>query len=262
MKKIIVTTSWDDGHQLDIKLAGLLKKYGIRGTFYISPRNREFARSELLTDAQIIALSNHFEIGAHTMTHPILYSDWKITSYRLLRWLLIRGNEPKFDIFSNINDEEARLEIKESKKYLENLLGKEIVSFCYPDGRFNAKTQRIVKELGFKYARTVERFKFNISNNRLACGTTIHTFKHYQDILQIARFSKWDLNEFLKNMDWEYLAKAMFDYVLQRGGIFHLWGHSWEIEENNNWGKLDRVFAYIVNRNSVDYLTNGELVTN
>jgi hypothetical protein len=34
---IYVTTSWDDGHKLDMKLAVLLKKYGIKGTFYICP---------------------------------------------------------------------------------------------------------------------------------------------------------------------------------------------------------------------------------
>lgn len=32
-KQIIVTTSWDDGHKLDLKLAKLLEKHEIRGTF-------------------------------------------------------------------------------------------------------------------------------------------------------------------------------------------------------------------------------------
>ena len=31
----IVTTSWDDGNKLDLKLAALLDKYGLVGTFYI-----------------------------------------------------------------------------------------------------------------------------------------------------------------------------------------------------------------------------------
>ncbi len=30
-----ITTSWDDGHPLDFRVAELLSKYGLRGTFYI-----------------------------------------------------------------------------------------------------------------------------------------------------------------------------------------------------------------------------------
>ncbi len=72
MKKVIVTTSWDDGHKLDIRLALLLKKYGIKGTFYVSPENHEFKKADRLTKAMIKTISNNFEIGAHTMTHPHL----------------------------------------------------------------------------------------------------------------------------------------------------------------------------------------------
>ena len=94
-KQIIVTTSWDDGHKLDLKLAKLLKKYGIRGTFYISPKNREFREEDLLSDEEIIKLDRDFEIGAHTMTHPRL---------------------------TKISEREAFNEIIDSKKYLENLI--------------------------------------------------------------------------------------------------------------------------------------------
>jgi hypothetical protein len=38
-KEIIVTISWDDGQKLDLKFTNLLKKYGLKGTFYISTRN-------------------------------------------------------------------------------------------------------------------------------------------------------------------------------------------------------------------------------
>ena len=45
----IVTTSWDDGHKLDLKLAKLLKKYGVPATFYIAPNNRQWDKKDLLT---------------------------------------------------------------------------------------------------------------------------------------------------------------------------------------------------------------------
>lgn len=41
MDKAIVTTSWDDGHPSDLKLAELLKRYDVPATFYIPIDNRE-----------------------------------------------------------------------------------------------------------------------------------------------------------------------------------------------------------------------------
>ena len=29
-------------------------------------------------------------------------------------------------------------------------------------------------------------------------------------------------------------------YAVARGGVFHLWGHSWELEAYGLWGALDR----------------------
>ena len=72
MKKVIVTTSWDDGHQLDLRLAQLLQDAGLKGTFYISPGNRELPERDRLNSQQVSDLSSAFEIGAHTLTHPRL----------------------------------------------------------------------------------------------------------------------------------------------------------------------------------------------
>lgn len=57
--------------------------------------------------------------------------------------------------------------------------------------------------------------------------------------------TRWDDGHFLDN-NWP-------------GGVFHLWGHSWEIEHNKDWGRLERVLSYFANRSDVKYLNNGEL---
>ncbi len=41
MDRVIITTSWDDGHPLDLKLAELLQRYAIPATFYIPIDNIE-----------------------------------------------------------------------------------------------------------------------------------------------------------------------------------------------------------------------------
>src|SRR5207244_6002623 len=60
-----ITTSWDDGHPLDFRVAALLAKYGLRGTFYVPMT----APTRTMTAAQVRELSGTFEIGAHTVHH-------------------------------------------------------------------------------------------------------------------------------------------------------------------------------------------------
>ena len=90
----VITTSWDDGHVLDARLAALLKKYNLPATFYIAPKNREFSQSELLSRKEIKALAKDFEIGSHTMTHPVLttLSDKEIEKELLQLWY-VRDDE-------------------------------------------------------------------------------------------------------------------------------------------------------------------------
>ena len=69
MKPAVVTTSWDDGHKRDIKLARMLKEHGLKATFYVAPENQEFAKHDLLSLPEVADISKDFEIGAHSMTH-------------------------------------------------------------------------------------------------------------------------------------------------------------------------------------------------
>ena len=59
-ERLNFTTSWDDGYKSDVRIAELLKKYILTGTFYIPTCCH-------LNDEQIISLSKNFEIGGHTI---------------------------------------------------------------------------------------------------------------------------------------------------------------------------------------------------
>ena len=60
---VTITTSWDDGHQLDLRVAELLTKYRLHGTFYIP----KAAENGTMKTAQIRELSRAFEIGEFEM---------------------------------------------------------------------------------------------------------------------------------------------------------------------------------------------------
>ncbi len=229
MSGLIVTTSWDDGSILDLKLGELLTKYGIKGTFYIPCSSK---RITPMQKVDLTALAAGHEIGAHTVSHAHL--------------TLIRPSE-------------AKTEIEGSKIYLEDITGKKIKMFCYPFGEFNGDIKQIVKAAGFIGARTV---KFNGLKNipdPYEFGITTAASNHQSDESgEIARYSQAVSIKSLS--DWEIKAKVLFDLAIAEGGIWHLWGHSWEIDDHNDWDKLERVLNYISHRPGVIYASNGETI--
>jgi peptidoglycan/xylan/chitin deacetylase (PgdA/CDA1 family) len=233
MARTIVTTSWDDGHVLDLKLAGLLQEYGLPATFYIAPDNREIPARERLTSDQIRDLGRRFEIGAHTLTHPVL---------------------------TTIPAGEAEHEIAASKHRLEQILGHPVTTFCYPRGAYSEAHVGAARRAGFRYARTVRRYSL-ATGHPLEAATSLHAYRHFTDLPQIisaARFRPLRAWRYLTN--WDQLAIALFEHALSTGGTFHLWGHSWEIEANRDWPRLERVLRHIAGHNDVRYVSNGELV--
>lgn len=232
-KRIVVTTSWDDGHKLDVRLAELLKKYGIQGTFYVCPQDRELKPTELLSRQEILSISQDFEIGGHTIMHPHL---------------------------TKIPLPQAASEIAQSKTYLEDLLQKEVTAFCYPYGDYNAAVKALVAQCGYTLARTTQRYAFDVSTDPFALPTTFHTYAHYSDLHKILAFARFSPHRAKQLWDWECLAIALFEYVCETGGIFHLWGHSWEIEKYHGWQRLEHVLAYIASKRGILHQTNTELL--
>lgn len=226
-KDVIVTTSWDDGHKLDLKLACMLQKYNMKGTFYISPSYMK----EKLSEEEIRRLALSHEVGAHTLNHVNLLSVPLMS---------------------------AEKEIVDSKLYLEKILDHKVRMFCYPDGHYNKRIERIVETAGFLGARTCIHGDASSPNDPYEWHITLHASNGSP--LQTLRIWYKSRISVLALIDWEIRAKLLFDYILSKGGVYHIWGHSWEIQRNNEWNKLERVLDYISNRNRVQYKTNGEVI--
>lgn len=213
----VVTTSWDDGHPLDLKLAEMLAKYNIPATFYLPIENVERA---CMNRQQIREIAQSFDVGGHTYRHVIL---------------------------TRISTGEAEREIVEGKKSMEEIIGRELVSFSYPHGRFNKRVVNIAREAGFIGARTVMLFTRRISNP-FQEGTMVNArdwcFTHY--ILHSLASRDADLLNFVvkRNLSfasWDRIAIETLNFVANKGGIWHLWGHSWEIDDNDDWDRLENV---------------------
>ena len=240
-----VTTSWDDGDILDRRLALLLSRYNVKGTFYVS----KSYRPERLSDLDIEIITKTHEIGAHTLTHPDLRT---------------------------LSSAEQKNEISGSKKWLEEITHSKVKMFCYPKGRHNESAVSVVGEAGFLGARTTEVDTATTSPNPYLLGTTVQVYpfpfrklnekKYYWGrILQpyMQRSSKLRaIGIPISAMySWQVMVRAVFDIKLARGGVFHLWGHSWEIEKYGMWDELEKFLKYIEGRKGCVFLTNSELLS-
>lgn len=225
-KDLIVTTSWDDGQKIDLKLAELLTKYNVKGTFYITKSYRN-----PLEKRDVIKIDIEHEIGAHTLNHIDL---------------------------TKVFISEAKREIEESKAYIEEMVGHDVDMFCYPLGRYNEEIKKIVKEAGFIGARTCNHGNFGMPDDPYKWQITLHA----SNGSPLMTFRIWRINRLSTRslIDWEIRAKELFDLALECGGVYHLWGHGSEFEKKDEWDKLERVFGYLSSRGGVRYMTNGEIL--
>jgi peptidoglycan/xylan/chitin deacetylase (PgdA/CDA1 family) len=233
----IVTTSWDDGDSADLKLAELLRSKGIRGTFYVPIQYRQRA----LSHAELRQLASEgFEIGAHGVSHKLL---------------------------GGLSPSDLAREVDPCKPLLEDILGQEVRMFCYPQGRHDASVVHALRKAGYWGARTNRMLAIRPVLNPFELPTTLQIFPHrpYTYLKNVMRSRKLEAlrlclvqRSLLGN--WLELAKRLFDAVLQNGGIWHLCGHSWEIDSLNLWDSLREILDYVSGRDAVKYVANCGLV--
>ncbi len=240
--RAIVTTSWDDGHPLDLRVAEMLARYGLTGTFYVPFRGPNYPANGVMDGAAMRELSRDFEIGAHTMTHGDL---------------------------TVMGERQVRAEMADSKRYVEDVTGEECRTFAPPGGRFGRGQLRIAAETGFRGFRTVELMNLGMPGVREGLAvmpTTLQVYPHGAGTYLRNAARRWRLGNvatYLAHARGAELPRAAEELVaaaIERGGVFHLWGHSWEIEEGGLWGVLDEVLgALYAERGRWRRATNEEL---
>jgi peptidoglycan/xylan/chitin deacetylase (PgdA/CDA1 family) len=236
---MLFTTSWDDGHVLDRKLIDLLRKYKIRGTFYISKQHELV--DERLSEREIHDLAHEMECGAHTLTHPDLTS---------------------------VTPDNARKEIADSKVWMESITQKTCDLFCYPRGRFNDVIKSMTKECGFRGARTTELYRFTLQDP-FAMPVSLHIYpfpfrpianRRFYEPFSMARAKLGSAIPLSRYTSWLSFAKALFVHAYQTNQpFFHLFGHSWEIEKFGMWNHLEKFLSYVASKQDLQHVPNSSL---
>jgi peptidoglycan-N-acetylglucosamine deacetylase len=239
MPATIVTTSWDDGHHTDLRLAERLAAYALKGTFYVAlnhPRDKDIG------DDEIRALQRMgMEIGSHTLTHRLL---------------------------TGRSVDEVRYELAESKTRLEDITGVPVVAFSYPEGAFTAVSCAALAETGYILGRTTMAFRtptmFDPARMPISIdfrrASRVALMRHALRDANIAGLADWLRLAWLER-DPVKLGKLLFEAALARGGIFHLNARSWEIDGNDLWQDLDALLRHVAHRPGVHYATNSEALS-
>jgi peptidoglycan/xylan/chitin deacetylase (PgdA/CDA1 family) len=233
-----MTTSWDDGHPLDMRVAELLTKYGLAGTFYV-PRA---AQNKTMTAAQIRELGRAFEIGSHTVHHPVL---------------------------TKMTEQAAWQEISESKFWLEDSTGSSCLLFCPPTGRYTSVHLDMIRNAGYIGMRTAELSSLALPRMKarlLIMPTTVQAYPHggaafvKNAIKRFAFANLWRSVVHGRSKDWPEFALSLLRLALAQGGVFHLWGHSWELQEADQWRRLEDALRFMRQfTTDAAPLTNGQI---
>jgi peptidoglycan/xylan/chitin deacetylase (PgdA/CDA1 family) len=230
----IVTTSWDDGHPEDERVAELLLRHGMAATMYVPARcDRPVCDRAALRRL----LAAGCELGGHTLTHARL---------------------------KHLPDAEALREIADGKAWLENECGQEVSSFAYTWGEAPQRIRRLVQQAGFARARTIRCLRTDVGADPYCIPVTVQIYSHGRGA---------HLRHALREGNWHGLGSwfrlglpgsllVMLERAVQRvereGGVIHLWGHGWELGERHLWPLFEQAVTLLARRPGWSYLTNAQ----
>jgi peptidoglycan-N-acetylglucosamine deacetylase len=233
MDRVLLTTSWDDGDPADLRLAEALALHGLRATFYLCRDRQSRPR---LTEAEISQLATvpGVEIGSHTLTHPDL---------------------------RRLSSRQVDAELSDSKAWLEDLIGRAVTSFCYPNGLHRSGLARRVAAAGYSIGRTTMSGHTELSFDPLFMPTTMQLYPHKRltqlrhalkerDIggfRNLVAVGSWPRGPVELACRFVEQARAM----AHQPAAIHLWGHSWELNEAGLWPALEDLFEYLRDIGSV-----------
>jgi len=221
-KNKAVTFSYDDGTVYDVRLIELLNKYSLKSTFNLS-----FERLSKKRDSRFIG------------SYPKVCRDDVKSIYE--------GHEVAVHTLNHVHlteceDKEVIRQVENDRQRLSALAGYEVVGMAYPYGDFDDRVVELIKnKTGIRYSRTVRTTKnFHLQSNLLRFDPTVFHLR------------------FEKMMS---LAHEFIDLEAETPEIFYIFGHSYELgEDENNWKHLEEFFEFISKRDDIFYGTNREVL--
>lgn len=194
-----VTFSFDDGVRQDLRLMELFRRYDIHATFNLN--------SGLFDDGHTW---NYRGIEVGRLSRKEVEK-----SYNGFELAVHTSHHPDL---VQMSPEGVMDEVYSDRKTLEEITGAPVQGMAYPYGTWNRQTVDILASLGICYSRTVQStHTFGFPENYLTWHPTCHYME--PDAPEL-------INQFLSE-NGESLS------------LFYLWGHSYELDGNDNWELIE-----------------------
>lgn len=221
-----VTFSYDDGVTQDIRLIEILNRYGLKSTFNL---NSELLGKDGSLDIRGKRIS-HVKVKPNEVAE--IYKGHEIAAHTL--------THPDM---TEMAENEVIRQVERDRQNLGELAGCEVVGMAYPGSRpnYNSRIAEIIeKNTGIKYARTT------ICSN---------DFSPQRDL--------YEFHPSVHHSDWSKLYELAEKFTALKPTsekIFYIWGHSYELDINDEWDKFEEFCKFISNRDDVFYGTNRDIL--
>ena len=221
----IVTFSYDDGVKQDKRFVEILNKYGLKATFNLN--------SELLGTKNKLDLIDY---KGEKICHDKLTVEEAVEVYRGHEVAVHTLTHPTLTYLSK---EEIIRQVEKDRENLSKIFGCDVVGMAYPGAGFQNSDrveEAIRSHTGIKYART-------ISNS--------YSFCPQENLL------RYKPTTYHLDFDTNYRLADDF-FSSDKGGVFYIWGHSYEFDINDTWAEFERFCEYVSGREGVIYTNNSE----
>lgn len=143
----------------------------------------------------------------------------------------IGGHTQTHPRLTRVDESRGRWEILSNKHNLEDIIGKPVTKFAYPRGYNNEHIQSWVKDAGYTEARVVTLFNYREPVNPYATHPTVQIYNGKVEY---------------SGQSWVELAVLYYEKAkAEANGRFELFGHGWEIEEQNLWKTLGELLGQL-----------------
>ena len=212
--------TYDDGVLQDIRFVELLNKYNLKGTFNLN--------SQLMENEFEWTHENGMVVKRLTKDKVLsLYNGHEVASHTLTH-----------PYMNNLSRKEILHELQTDKVNLEQLFGREIKGFAAPFDYYSELIERCVKEVEFEYARISEESR---------------AFTPQTD------YYKWKSTVFHLDTKLNEFTNAFLN-TNEELALFQIVGHSYDLDVENMWDKMEKIFKEISVDNDVLPMTTIEII--
>jgi hypothetical protein len=142
--------------------------------------------------------------------------------------------------------------------------------FCPPGGKYADRDLRLITHAGYVGVRTVELLSIDRprrDHGLAVLPTTVQAHPHDRGAYVRNALKRRSISNLLayvqagRPTDWVTLVERQLARIVRHGGVFHLWGHSWEIEQHGQWDAVTRALTAVglCARAGIPCLTNGAI---